>query len=256
LDSLMARQIKWLGAQCECEELDGAGLCPACGIASALLNTHDNARLMQTMTGEWVWAAAVLDVTSRDGDAGETPAPPVPVGICCSHEVELEAEKLRHAATRESLDGCTAKVAQLAATLRSPSPEPPAPESREALVDRALTVANKAVIAWSLSSLSEQAAAEVVRLHQEIAAIRAALRAALHAPAEAAPACPPLKVGDAVSYRDEVDSVVVKIEQSGTLPNGEHYESYAVTEDKAVVVPSDIVRLERDGVLIWEDTTP
>jgi hypothetical protein len=53
----MARQIKWLGAQCECEELDGAGLCPACGIASALLNTHDNARLMQTMTGEWVWAA-------------------------------------------------------------------------------------------------------------------------------------------------------------------------------------------------------
>jgi hypothetical protein len=133
----MARQIKWLGAQCECEELDGAGLCPACGIASALLNTHDNARLMQTMTGEWVWAAAVLDVTSRDGDAGETPAPPVPVGICCSHEVELEAERLRHAATRDSLDGCTRKVAQLAAALRSLSPPeptaPPVPVGEDAL---------------------------------------------------------------------------------------------------------------------------
>jgi hypothetical protein len=59
--------------------------------------------------------------SGKPSEAGTPPAPPVPVGICCSHEAELEAEKLRHAATRDSLDGCTRKVTQLAVALRSPA---------------------------------------------------------------------------------------------------------------------------------------
>lgn len=63
--SLIERQIKWLLSQCECETLDGDGLCPACGIASTLQQRRGNARLMQTMTGEWVWAIEV-DANERE----------------------------------------------------------------------------------------------------------------------------------------------------------------------------------------------
>jgi hypothetical protein len=79
------------------------------------------------------WMAKANAVAALRSPSPEPPAPDVRAGICCSHEVELEAERLRHAATRDSLDGCTRKVAHLAAALRSPSPETPALDVREGL---------------------------------------------------------------------------------------------------------------------------
>jgi hypothetical protein len=177
--------------------------------------------------------------------SGETPAPPVPVGGA-----------VRCARCQRMVDGegdgpC---IGIHSHDLRSSSPEPPAPDVREGLdarIERWLADARA-----KFGDGADNRPLPPDWVWEAAWPLLAEALAALRAPAEAAPTCPPLKVGDAVSYRDEVDSVVVKIEQSGTLPNGEHYESYAVTEDKAVVVPSDIVRLERDGVLIWEDTTP
>lgn len=63
--SLIERQLKWLLSQCECETLDGMGMCPACGIAVMLQQRRDNARRMQTMAGEWVWAIKV-DANERE----------------------------------------------------------------------------------------------------------------------------------------------------------------------------------------------
>lgn len=54
--SFTERQIKWLQSQCECETLDGEGHCPACGIAIVIERMSGDSRLMQTMTGAWVWA--------------------------------------------------------------------------------------------------------------------------------------------------------------------------------------------------------
>lgn len=53
------RQVAWLRSQCECETLDGQGMCIACGIAITIQRMSDDSRLMQDMTGAWVWAKEI-----------------------------------------------------------------------------------------------------------------------------------------------------------------------------------------------------
>lgn len=65
MNDYLARQLQWLGSQCECETLDGVGLCIACGIQITLRRRADDARMMQSLTGEWMWATPLSGITTQ-----------------------------------------------------------------------------------------------------------------------------------------------------------------------------------------------